>query len=93
MKTLKDFEYDIEHCNGCEGDYPDCSFRLVLKEMREDAKKWVNQDNIQELFLSGRVDLLPETRDMIGEGIKKWIEHFFNLNDAVYTEGVKDENN
>lgn len=50
-------------------------------ELKQEAIKWIKQDNLQELFLSGRIDLIPEIREILGDGIKTWIKHFFNITD------------
>lgn len=86
LKTLEDM--DCVHCNDkCDGFKCDAytiheSHAVSAEVLKLEAIKHLKQDNIQELFLSGRTDILPSYRRMIGQGMKKWIKHFFNIEES-----------
>ena len=73
LKTLKDIECEVCADNGFS------DIVCTSKDLKQEAIKWIKQDNLQELFLSGRTDILPSYRRMIGRGMKNWIKHFFNI--------------
>ncbi len=52
---------------------------IFPSELKQEAIKHIKEPHLQEYFLSGRIDLSPEVREILGDGIKVWIKHFFNI--------------
>ena len=73
LKTLKDLDFSKCVVAGI------IMGKDIDDILRQEAIREIKFPNIEELFLSGRVDLLPEIKKIIGEGIKSYIKWKNNI--------------
>ncbi len=79
FKTLKEFEGLDGIGEPLKDEKDDSAININRLDLKQEAIKEIKFPKLEELFLSGRSDLLPEIKEIIGEGIKSYIKWKFNI--------------
>ena len=74
LRTLKDMTLNCEcyFCQGLGGE--ECYVRIKLSELKDEARKWLKLSDY-DLYDLGFGE------DDTSKDLRKWIKHFFNLED------------